>query len=98
MAAVTLYAEFTAKPGQEGIVADLIAGLADDVHREPGNEVFTVYRERDNPAKFFVFERYADDDAFAAHIGAPYGAVFDGKLGDLIEEDGSQLTFLTESP
>ena len=58
---------------------------------EPGNEVFTVYRERDNPAKFFVFERYADDDAFAAHIGAPMAQSLQTALGILIE-DGSQLT------
>ena len=95
MSAVILYAEFTAQAGQEETVADLIAGLADDVHAEPGNEEFTVYRERDDPRRFFVFEKYTDEDAFQTHIGDPYGAVFNAKLGELIEEDGSQLTFLT---
>lgn len=96
MPAVILYAEFTAKAGQEDAVAALISGLAADVHRESGNEQFTVYRERDEPRRFFVFERYVDEDAFQTHINAPYGAVFNVALGDLIEEDGSVLTFLSE--
>lgn len=95
MSAVILYAEFTARHGQEQAVADLIAGLAQDVHAEPGNEEFTVYREHDEPRRFFVLERYADEAAFQAHLSAPYGAVFNAALGPLIEEDGSRLTFLT---
>ena len=97
MAAVVLYAEFTAKPGQEERVDDLIGGLTDQVRAEPGNLEFVVYRERDEPRRFFVFERYADQEAFQTHIGAEYGAVFNAALGDLIEEDGSQLTFLLPS-
>jgi Antibiotic biosynthesis monooxygenase len=51
---VILYAEFTAKPGVEPQVETLISGLAEKVRQEPGNTEFTVYRERDNPRKFFV--------------------------------------------
>lgn len=90
----TLYAEFTAKPGCADEVADLIAGLAQDVRTEPGNIAFEVYRETENPHRFFVFEVYADEAAFKAHIGMPYGAVFNAKLNELIEEPNSQLTFL----
>ena len=92
---VILYAEFTAKPGSESEVETLISGLAQDVRREPGNTEFTVYRERDNPRKFFVFEEYLDEASFDAHINAEYGAVFNRKLGSLIEEGESQLTWLT---
>jgi quinol monooxygenase YgiN len=92
---VILYAEFTAKPGSESEVETLISGLAEDVRREPGNTEFTVYRERDNPRRFFVFEEYLDEASFDAHINAEYGAVFNRKLGSLIEEGESQLTWLT---
>ncbi len=92
---VILYAEFTAKPGSESEVETLISGLAEDVRREPGNTEFTVYRERDNPRRFFVFEDYLDEASFDAHINAEYGAVFNRKLGSLIEEGESQLTWLT---
>jgi quinol monooxygenase YgiN len=90
-----LYAEFTAKPGAEAEVGKLISGLAEDVRREPGNTEFTVYRERDNPGKFFVFEEYRDEGSFDAHIRAEYGVIFNQKLSSLIEEGESQLTWLT---
>jgi quinol monooxygenase YgiN len=90
-----LYAEFTAKPGSEDEVGRLISGLAEDVRREPGNTEFTVYRERDNPRKFFVFEQYRDEASFDAHIGAEYGVIFNQQLSSLIEEGESQLTWLT---
>jgi quinol monooxygenase YgiN len=92
---IILYAEFTAKPGSEAEVGRMIAGLAEDVRREPGNTEFTVYRERENPRKFFVFEQYLDEASFEAHISAEYGAVFNQRLSSLIEEGESQLTWLT---
>jgi quinol monooxygenase YgiN len=90
-----LYAEFTARPGSESQVETLISGLAQAVRREPGNTEFTVYRERDNPRKFFVFEQYRDEASFTAHITAEYGVVFNQQLSSLIEEGESQLTWLT---
>jgi quinol monooxygenase YgiN len=92
---VILYAEFTAKPGSESQVEALISGLAEKVRREPGNTEFTVYRERDNPRKFFVFEQYQDESSFEAHISAEYGVIFNHQLSSLIEEGESQLTWLT---
>jgi quinol monooxygenase YgiN len=92
---VILYAEFTAKPGSESQVEMLISGLAMKVRREPGNTEFTVYRERDNPRKFFVFEQYMDGASFEAHISAEYGVIFNQQLSRLIEEGESQLTWLT---
>jgi quinol monooxygenase YgiN len=92
---VILYAEFTAKPGSESQVEFLISGLAEEVRREPGNTEFTVYRERDNPRMFFVFEQYLDEASFETHISADYGLIFNQQLGSLIEEGESQLTWLT---
>jgi quinol monooxygenase YgiN len=93
---VILYAEFTAKPGSESQVETLISGLAEKVRREPGNTEFTVYRERDDLRKFFVFEQYLDDASFETHISAEYGVVFNQQLSSLIEEGESQLTWLTK--
>jgi quinol monooxygenase YgiN len=90
-----LYAEFTAKPGSESQVETLISGLGEQVRREPGNTEFTVYRERNNPRRFFVFEQYLDEASFDAHISAEYGLIFNQRLGGLIEEGESQLTWLT---
>ncbi len=92
--AVTLYAEFTARPGRADEVETLLQGLVAQVRTEPGNARFDAYRVRGDGDRFFVFEEYADEDAFAAHISAPYGGPFNAALGELIIEDGSQLTFL----
>jgi quinol monooxygenase YgiN len=94
---VILYAEFTAKPGFESQVQKLISDLAEKVRQERGNTEFTVYRERENSRKFFVFEKYLDEASFKAHIKAEYGAIFNRQLSSLIEEGASQLTFLTRS-
>jgi quinol monooxygenase YgiN len=59
--------------------------------RSGGNTEFTVYRECDNPRKFFIFEEYLDEVSFQMHINAEYGAVLTTSC--LIEEGVSQLTF-----
>ena len=81
-----LYAEFTAKPGSGSEVGRLISGLAEKVRCEPGNTDFTLYRERGNPGKFFVFEQYLDEASFEAHISAEYGLIYNRQLSSLIEE------------
>lgn len=92
---ITLIAEFTARPGQAETVAELLAGLAVDVRQEPGNVAFDCFRRLDGSAKFVVYEIYRDKPAFAAHISADYGAVFNARLRELIVEPNSVLTFLT---
>ena len=93
-----LFAEFTALPGCEETVAELLGRLAEDVRREPGCIEFAPHRLSSAPSKFFVYEVYRDDDAFAAHIDAPYGREFNTQLAALIVEDGSQLTWLNPLP
>lgn len=92
---ITLIAEFTARPGEAEAVDALLAGLARDVRAEPGNVAFDCYRRQDDASKFVVYEIYTDKAAFAAHISAEYGAVFNARLRQLIVEPNSVLTFLT---
>ena len=91
---IVLYAEFTAKPGCAETVEPLVAELTTKVRQEPGNQVFTSYREKDNTDRFFVYEVYRDAEAFDAHLSAEYGATFNAELAGLILEEGSQLTHL----
>lgn len=91
---ITLIAEFTARPGQADAVDVLLAGLARDVRQEPGNIAFDCFRRLDDDARFVVYEIYRDKAAFAAHIAADYGAVFNARLRVLIVEPNSILTFL----
>lgn len=92
---VTLYAEFTARPGTEDAVAELVRDLTTRVREEPGNVIFEPSTLDSAPRRWFVYEVYRDAEAFQAHISADYGAAFNAALGPLIEEDGSQLTWLT---
>ncbi|MFF1633419.1 putative quinol monooxygenase [Leifsonia sp. NPDC058248] len=90
----TLYAEFTARPGHEDEVERLVAGLVEQVRREPGNVRFIPHRRADDPAAFFVYEEYADADAFAAHLRSEHGRAFNAALATHIVERGSRLTRL----
>jgi quinol monooxygenase YgiN len=91
---VALYAEFTALPGSESAVADLVRELTARVREEPGNVTFEPFTLEAEERHWFVYEVYQDAAAFQAHIAADYGAVFNAALGPLIEEDGSRLTWL----
>jgi quinol monooxygenase YgiN len=90
-----LLAEFTVKPGSEARVAEMVTELAGQVRDEPGNVAFEVYTKAEDPRAYWIYEVYRDEDAFQAHLAAPYGEPFNAELTDLIEEDGSVLTFLT---
>ena len=94
-APVSLYAEFTARDGQEAAVAALLTNFAKHVRAEPGNLLFNPHQKEDNAMAFFVYESYEDEAAFHAHITAEYGRVFNEALAVLIVEDGSPLTRLT---
>ncbi len=90
----TLYAEFTALSGQAEAVAELLATLVDAVRTEPGNIVFDAHRKTEDPDVFFVYEVYADRDAFDAHLASEHSATFNNALGPLVEGGGSTLTWL----
>ncbi|MET7679779.1 antibiotic biosynthesis monooxygenase family protein [Streptomyces sp. NPDC005423] len=90
----TLLAEFTAAEGAQDEVARLIGDYALKVREEEGNIAFDVYTRADNPRAFWIFEVYRDEDAFQAHLDAPYGGPFNASLVPLIEEVASVLTFL----
>ncbi len=90
----TLLAEFTAREGAEDEVTRLIRDYAGKVREEEGNLAFDVYTKASRPRAYWIFEVYRDEDAFQAHLKAPYGGPFNAALSPLIEEDASVLTFL----
>ncbi|GAA1760539.1 putative quinol monooxygenase [Agromyces humatus] len=103
---VELIARFTALPGREEEVANLLLALTAKVRAEPGCLAFEPYRVESAPpgsgavagpepagAAFVVQEAYRDEAAFAEHLAAGYGAEFNAALVPLIVEDGSVLTF-----
>ncbi|MCX5052657.1 MULTISPECIES: putative quinol monooxygenase [unclassified Streptomyces] len=90
----TLLAEFTAREGAQDEVARLLGEYALKVREEEGNLAFDVYTKTSHPRAYWIFEVYRDEEAFQAHLKAPYGGPFNAELTPLIEEDASVLTFL----
>jgi quinol monooxygenase YgiN len=91
-----LYAEFTAVDAAAADrTQEILLLLADAVRREPGNLAFDAYRKTDDVLTFFVYEIYADEEAFRAHMGQEHGRLFNAELTDLVVGGGSTLTWLT---
>lgn len=91
-----LSAEFTAVPGAEERVAELVRDLTVHVRAEPGNLAFNPHRVRDEPRRWFVYEVYRDEAAFRDHLAADYGATFNAALANLVEGGGSRLTLFAD--
>ncbi|MBM3677930.1 MAG: antibiotic biosynthesis monooxygenase [Actinobacteria bacterium] len=60
-------ASLTAKPGKAGELADAFRRLLQPTLDEPGCIMFLVHVDRDDPARFFVYEQWVDEDALAFH-------------------------------
>lgn len=56
-----------AKPGEEDAVAAILSRFAPQAREEPGVQSFVIHRSRSEPAKFFFYEVFKDEAAFAAH-------------------------------
>lgn len=93
-----LYAEYTVLPGHETRVAEMMRELTPLVQSEPGNLLFLPYTLADAPRKFFVMERYRDEQAFQQHMKADYGQQFNAEIGEHIEGDATTLTWLDPFP
>ena len=92
----SLYAEFTVISGNEARVRQLVREFTEVVRAEPGNLSFTAHILESDPASYFVYEVYRDEEAFAAHLAAPAGAEFNAQLAPLVIDGGSRLTMLAE--
>jgi quinol monooxygenase YgiN len=55
------------RPGEEETVAAILSRFVPRAREEPGVESFVIHRSRSEPAKFFFYEVFKDEAAFAAH-------------------------------
>jgi quinol monooxygenase YgiN len=53
--------------GEEDAVAAILSRFAPQAREEPGVEHFTIHRSRSEPRKFFFYEVFKNEAAFAAH-------------------------------
>jgi quinol monooxygenase YgiN len=71
--AVTMVVEMTVKPEHEQEFLDYVAGFMEKVHvNEPGTLLYVLTRHPTEPHTYLWVERYRDQEALQAHMGAPY--------------------------
>lgn len=87
--ATVVNATWIAVEGHEGTVVEALRSLVDATHAEPGNLVYEVYVDDAEPRVFRIFEKYADDDAFQAHLDSPHFAEY-GTLGAIPHLEGRE--------
>ena len=65
--AYVVTAVWTAKPGQEDAVIDILRQLVPASQAEPGCRIYQAYRDPAEPRVFRLFETYDDEAAFLVH-------------------------------
>jgi (4S)-4-hydroxy-5-phosphonooxypentane-2,3-dione isomerase len=86
MAKVAVTARVRAKQGRAEELIAALGALLEQAQEEPGTLLYTVNRSTDDPHLFWVYELYADGDAFAAHSGSDAMATARPVLREIIAE------------
>ncbi len=69
---IVLAVIWVARPGHEDEVANVFRKLETESRRESGCLMYIVHRQKDQPARFFIYEQYKDDAALQAHRDSPH--------------------------
>lgn len=65
--AYVLAVTWTAKPGNEGRVREILEQLGEASRQEPGVITYTTHVDPENPREFFIYEKYHDAGGLEAH-------------------------------
>lgn len=65
--AFVVAAIWKAKPGEEGRIQEVIRTMTPLSRREPGNLFYQAQVSAQDPAKFFLYEQYASEQAYEEH-------------------------------
>jgi quinol monooxygenase YgiN len=84
------------RPGEEDAVAAILSRFAPQAREEPGVESFVIHRSRGEPSKFFFYEVFKDEAAFASHQQtAHFKALIAGEaLPKLAKRERAQYSIL----
>jgi quinol monooxygenase YgiN len=70
--AYVVAATYRVKPGEEENVRRVLETVAPLSRQEPGCLFYQAHRSAENPSVFFLYEQYADEAAYQAHMAAPH--------------------------
>ncbi|MDH3386438.1 MAG: antibiotic biosynthesis monooxygenase [Gammaproteobacteria bacterium] len=65
--AYVLAVTWVAKPGHEAEVKEILQTLGEASRREEGVITYTTHVDPENPAEFFIYEKYHDASGLEAH-------------------------------
>ena len=60
-------AKWTAREGEQDKLWEAAQNWIGATRQEPGNVMYIVHRDPENPRTLFFYEQYTDADAFQAH-------------------------------
>jgi quinol monooxygenase YgiN len=66
--AYVVLAKWIARRGEEEAVAAAIDQLIEPSRAEPGNLMYLAHRDPEDPRVFLLYEQYADEASYRAHI------------------------------
>ncbi|WP_433174857.1 putative quinol monooxygenase [Actinoallomurus sp. CA-150999] len=91
-----MIAVIRAVPGHEEQLAAAVATLTTAVRQEPGCVEFRAFHDVGNPGVFYLYEVYADTDAFRVHLTTDHVAHFFTELARHSTADAKALVQLIE--
>ncbi len=65
--ALVLAVTWSAKPGNEDRVREILQTLGEASRQEPGVITYTTHVDPENPREFFIYEMYHDASGLEAH-------------------------------
>lgn len=71
-----IIAQYQVRAGEEEKVEAALRQMVAPTRAEPGNLDYQVFRDPKDPALFVLFEKYADEAAFEAHLGSQHFATW----------------------
>jgi quinol monooxygenase YgiN len=70
--AYVVCAKWTAREGEEGRLAEICEEMTEPSRAEPGNLYYQAQRSPENPRLFFLYELYADEAGYQAHMATEH--------------------------
>jgi quinol monooxygenase YgiN len=70
--AYVVSAKWRAKPGSEDRLAAVCEEMTEPSRAEPGNRFYQAHRSPEDPLLFYLYEQYADEAAYEAHMGSEH--------------------------
>jgi quinol monooxygenase YgiN len=70
--ALIVTAFWQVNPGEEGAIAGLLREFLPQAQKEPGVKEFQIHQNAAEPGKFFFYDVFAGEAAFADHQQTPH--------------------------